>query len=210
MEQVFPIVGAIVVLIIASLAIGAALRATRAVGRELRGHLEREGWGSIRPLFFSISGGFRGTWQGREALARYRAREKSHPPLLLIDVSTRQFERMRITRARTARWSWLTSLNFGLPPPVNLADTRFEAHARSPETIEPLVRDETTATRLDEFLRASEDRIDSKGGKLRLRRVLQDRKRPGFSFAFRPPAEEIEHAVTLAHRLLESLTTRGF
>ena len=197
-------------LILASLAIRAALRATRAVGRELRSHLEREGWGSVRSLFFTVGAGFRGTWQGREAMARYRARDKSHPPLLLIDVSTRQFERVRITRAASRRWAWPAGLSFGLPPRVNLADTRFEARARSSEILDVIVRDENTAARLDEFLREREDRIDSKGGKLRLRRTMLDGKRPGFSFAFRPPADEIERAVGLAHRLLESLTARGF
>lgn len=210
METIFPIAAAVVVLTLSSLAISAALRATRAVGRELRSHLEREGWGSIRGLFFTVGAGFRGTWQGREAMARYRARDKSHPALLLIDISTRQFERLRITRARSERWSWPAGLSFGLPPRINLADTRFEARARSSETIDPIVRDEKTAALLDEFLRAREDRIDSKGGKLHLRRALQDGKRPGFSFAFRPPADEVEHSVGLAHRLLESLATRGF
>lgn len=199
------------VMLFAIVAAGKAIGASRAVKRELRGHLERAGWSSLRTPFFALSEGFRGNWQGREAFGRFRPRHKSQPPLLLIDVSTRQFERMRISRARPSGLAAFMNFSFGLPPRVDLSDSRFDARAGSREMIELILHDETTATLLEEFLRSSEDRVDSKGGKLQLRRELQDKKTAGsFSFTFRPPADEVERSVALAHRLLESLTARGF
>ncbi len=212
MEQVIAVAVGFGVMLFAIVAAGKAIGASRAVKRELRSHLEREGWSSLRSPFFALTEGFRGSWQGREAFGRFRPRNKSQPPLLLIDVSTRQFERMRISRAASAGLAAILNFSFGLPPRVDLSDSRFDARAGSREMIELILRDEATATLLDEFLRSSEDRVDSKGGKLQLRRELQDKKTAGisFSFTFRPPADEVERSVTLAHRLLQSLTARGF
>jgi hypothetical protein len=191
---------------------GKAIGASRAVTRELRSHLEREGWSSLRSPFFTLRPGFRGSWQGREARGSFQPRQKSKPPLILIDVSTRQFERMRISRASSSRLAAIANFAFGLPPRVDTGDQRFDARAGSREAIEMILRDGSTTTLLDEFLRSTGDRIDSKNGTLKLLRELQDRRSSGvsLSFTFRPPAEEIERSVFLAHRILEALSTKGF
>jgi len=200
-------VGAFVIVMVSK-----AIGASRAVTRELRSHLEREGWSSIRSPFFTLRGGFRGSWQGREARGSFQPRHKSRPPFLIVEVSTRQFERVYISRAASSRLGAIANLQFGLPPRVDAGDSRFEARAASSELIAMILRDESTAKLLDEFLRSSRDRVDSKGGTLALRRELQDRRSSGISFSlsFRPPAEEIERAVFLAHRILEALSTKGF
>jgi len=198
--------GAVVIIIVRK-----AIGASRAVTRVLRSHLEREGWGSLRSPFFTLGGGFRGSWQGREARGSFQPRHKSRPPMLFIEVSTRQFERVRISRAATSRFAAFANISFGLPPRVDLGDQRFDARAASSELIAMILRDEPTTTRLAEFLRSSHDRIESKGGTLRLRRELLDRRAPGGSFfTVRPPAEEVERSVFLAHRILEALSTKGF
>lgn len=192
--------------------VGKAIGASRAVTRELRSQLEREGWSSLRSPFFTLIPGFRGSWQGREARGRFQPRQKSQPPLILIDVATRQFERMRISRTSSSRLAAIANFAFGLPPRVDIGDQRFDARTGSREMVEMILRDESTTKLLDEFLRSSGDRIDSKGGTLKLRRELQDRRSSGISlsFSFRPPAAEIERSVFLAHRIVEALSTKGF
>lgn len=195
----------------AAAVIVALRRATSAVGRELRAHLEREGWGSLRAIPFIMGdSGFRGTWQGRKAEARYHERRKQTAPDIQIDVATRRLERIRISRAHLAgRLAFLT-FEFGLPPKVNLADRRFDARGPSAELIDLILRNEATASQLDKFFRAPMDRLDSKRGTLHVTRSLQDSREPGFSRNLRPPAGEIELSLSLAHRLLESLISQGF
>ncbi len=195
---------------LAAAAIVVLRRSTSAVGRELRTHLEREGWGSIRRIPFVIGdSGFRGTWQGRKAEARYHERRKQTAPDIQIDVATLQVERLRISRAYPAgRLAFLT-FEFGLPPKVKLADRRFDARG-SAELIALILGNEATASQLDIFFRSPMDRIDSKRGTLRIARSLRDKRTPGLSLQLRPPAGEIELSVSLAHRLLKSLISQGF
>ncbi|MFA6955949.1 MAG: hypothetical protein WC538_08780 [Thermoanaerobaculia bacterium] len=200
------VVGLILIVVISK-----AIGASKAVRNELRSHLEREGWSSIHSPFLTLAPGFRGSWQGRDARGSFQARHKSQPPMLIIEVSTRQFERMRIARHVSSVYLRAVSFSFGLPPRVDLGDSRFDARAESRELIELILRDESRAQLFDEFLRASHDRVESKRGTLKLKRELLDRRAPGGSFlTVRPPAEEIERSVFLAHRLLEALSTKGF
>jgi hypothetical protein len=131
--------------------------------------------------------------------------------MLVIEVATRSFERVRFTKAATSRLAALATISFGLPPRVDAGDKRFEARAASHELIGMIVREAPTATLLAEFLRSPLDRLESKGGTLRLRRELPDRRTPGGSwFAVRPPAHDVERSVFLSHRILEALSTKGF
>ncbi|MBI2214674.1 MAG: hypothetical protein HYU52_13595 [Acidobacteria bacterium] len=192
-------------------AAGKGIETTKIVRDELRGHLEREGWSSIHSQFFTLRPGFRGSWQGREARGHFDPRHKSQPPALVIEVSTRQFERVCFSKAATSRFAAFANISFGLPPRVDVGDRRFDARAASRELIGMILRDKPTASLLAEFLRTGRDRIESKGGTLRLRRELPDRRAPGGSFfTVRPPAHEVERSVFLAHRILEALSTKGF
>lgn len=192
-------------------AAGRGIETTRAVRNELRGRLEREGWSSIQSQFLTLRPGFRGSWQGREARGHFQPRHKSQPPMLVIEVSTRQFERVLFSKAPTSRFAAFANMSFGLPPRVDTGDRRFEARAASHELIEMILRDEPAATLLGEFLRSSLDRVESKGGTLRLRRELPDRRAPGGSFfTVRPPAHDVERSVFIAHRIIEALSTKGF
>lgn len=192
-------------------AAGKGIETTRVVRNELRSRLEREGWSSIHAQSFTLRPGFYGSWQGREARCHFQPRHKSQPPMLVVEVSTRQFERVQLSRAATSRFAAFASFSFGLPPRVNTGDQRFDARAASSELIGMVLRDKPTAKLLGDFLRSSHDRFESKGGTLKFRRALLDRRAPGGSFfTVRPPAHEVEHSVFLTHRLLESLSTKGF
>jgi len=197
-------------LTLAVVALIALRRATSAVGRELQAHLEREGWGSLDPIWSPLGdAGFRGNWQGREGVAIYHERRKSIAPNLEITVSTRKLDRLRIARAYPPRLAFL-DFEFGMPPKVESADRRFQARADSPESIESILSDEATASQVATFLTARNDLIEVRRGKLQVKRSIRDTWRPGFSITVRPPAEEVERTVVLAHRLLESLAARGF
>lgn len=212
-EMGFLILASVVAVTVALAAavIVALRRSTSAVGRELRTHLEREGWESLRRIPFIMGdSGFRGTWQGRKAEARYHERRKRTAPDIQIDVATLQVERLRISRAYPAgRLAFLT-FEFGLPPKVKLADRRFDARGPSAELIDLILGNEATASQLDKFFRSPMDRIDSKRGTLQITRSLRDKRTPGLSLQLRPPAGEIELSVSLAHRLLKSLISQGF
>ncbi|MFA6955948.1 MAG: hypothetical protein WC538_08775 [Thermoanaerobaculia bacterium] len=198
-----PLTLAVVVLI-------ASRRATNAVGRELRAHLEREGWGSLDPIWSPLRGaGFRGNWQGRETVAMYYERNKSFAPRLEITVSTQKPDRIRIARAYPPRLAFL-DFEFGMPPKVESADRRFQARADSQESIESILRDEATASKLATFLTARSDVVEMEHGKLQVKRSIRDAWKPGFSITVRPPAEEVKRTVELAHRLLESFAALGF
>lgn len=208
MEFGFLLMGAIPVAL-AFVALIALRRATNAVGRELQRHLEREGWASLEPVWSPFGDAvFRGNWQGREALATYQERRKRMPPHLRITVSSRKLDRIRIARAYPPRLAFLDR-EFGMPPKIETGDRRFQAHADSPELIGELLGDDATASRLATFLTARTDLIQVKRGKLTVNRSIRDTWRPGFTLTVRPPAEEVERTVDLAHRLLEALSTKG-
>jgi hypothetical protein len=197
-------VGLAVVVLVASRS------ATNAVGRELQAHLEREGWGSLDPIWSPLRGtGFRGNWQGREAVAMYHERNKSFAPKLEITVSTRKLDRISVSRAYPPRLAFL-DFDFGMPPKVESTDRRFQTRADSPESIESMLRDEETASQRATFLTARADLVEVKGGRLQVTRSIRDAWKPGFSVTLRPPAEEVQRTIALAHRLLETLSTRGF
>jgi len=211
METVLIAAFALAVTLFAIVMAGKAIGASREVKRELRSQLEREGWSSLGSPFFALRPGFRGSWQGREARGYFRPRHKSRPPALLIEVSTRQFERVHIARAATSRLAALGNISFGLPPRVDTGDERFDARAASSELIAMILRDESTSKLLEEFLRSAHDGVDSKGGTLKLHRELLDRKAAGSLFStLRPSADEVERSVFLSHRLIEALSTKGF
>lgn len=195
---------------LAVVALVALRSATNAVGRELQAHLEREGWGSLDPIWSPLGdAGFRGNWQGREAVAMYHERRKTTAPNLQITVSTRKLDRICVARAYPPRLAFL-DFDFGMPPKVESTDRRFQTRADSEESIESMLRDEEIASQLATFLTARADLIEVKRGRLQVTRSIRDTWKPGISVTVRPPAEEVERTVDLAHRLLETLSGKGF
>jgi len=185
--------------------------ATSAAVRELRRHLEREGWESLQGLRSWVGGSaVQGTWQGREAVARYFPATKYSVPYIEIEVATRHPEPMQISRSLPSGPLAFLKLELDLPPKVKLVDERFNAYSRSAETIYEILRDEATSSQLNRFLRYPEDRIESKRGALRVKRSLWKGPKPRFAVILRATAEELTSSVALAHSLFRSLATRGF